>query len=162
MSWKNSEAKEEAYKLLLLQQKALLEGETDLIANLANSSALLNQTLQETVFAGYYLYKNDELILGPFQGNVSCVHIPMGKGVCGESAEKNQTLIVENVLEHRNYIACDSAARSEIVVPMKKGDQLIGVLDLDSSEIGIYDQVDRFYLEQYVSLLLENMVINRD
>ncbi|GAA2901039.1 GAF domain-containing protein [Enterococcus pseudoavium] len=162
MSWKNSEAKEEAYKLLLLQQKALLEGETDLIANLANSSALLNQTLQETVFAGYYLYKNDELILGPFQGNVSCVHIPMGKGVCGESAEKNQTLIVENVLEHKNYIACDSAARSEIVVPMKKGDQLIGVLDLDSSEIGIYDQVDRFYLEQYVSLLLENMVINRD
>lgn len=162
MSWKNSEAKEEAYKLLLLQQKALLEGETDLIANLVNSSALLNQTLQETVFAGYYLYKNDELILGPFQGNVSCVHIPMGKGVCGESAEKNQTLIVENVLEHKNYIACDSAARSEIVVPMKKGDQLIGVLDLDSSEIGIYDQVDRFYLEQYVSLLLENMVINRD
>ncbi|OTO19920.1 GAF domain-containing protein [Enterococcus sp. 3H8_DIV0648] len=170
MSWKTPEAKEEAYKpvsythlkeeaykLLLLQQKALLEGETDLIANLANSSALLNQTLQDTVFAGYYLYKNDELILGPFQGNVSCVHIAMGKGVCGESAEKNQTLIVENVLEHKNYIACDSAARSEIVVPMKKGDQLIGVLDLDSSEIGMYDQIDQFYLEQYVSLLLENI-----
>lgn len=157
MGWKNQEAKEEAYKLMLLQQKALLEGETDLIANLANSSALLNQTLQETVFAGYYLFKNDELILGPFQGNVSCVHIAMGKGVCGEAAEKNQTLIVENVLEHKNYIACDSAARSEIVVPMKKGEQLIGVLDLDSSEIAMYDQIDQFYLEQYVSLLLENL-----
>lgn len=157
MTWKNQEAKEEAYKLLLLQQKALLEGETDLIANLANSSALLNQTSQDTVFAGYYLFKNDELILGPFQGNVSCVHIAMGKGVCGEAAEKNQTLIVDNVLEHKNYIACDSAARSEIVVPMKKGNSLIGVLDLDSSEIGMYDQIDRFYLEQYVSLLLENI-----
>lgn len=157
MTWKNQEAKEEAYKLLLLQQKALLEGETDLIANLANSSALLNQTLQDTVFAGYYLFKNDELILGPFQGNVSCVHIAMGKGVCGEAAEKNQTFIVDNVLEHKNYIACDSAARSEIVVPMKKGNSLIGVLDLDSSEIGMYDQIDRFYLEQYVSLLLENI-----
>ena len=157
MTWKNQEAKEEAYKLLLLQQKALLEGVTDLIANLANSSALLNQTLQDTVFAGYYLFKNDELILGPFQGNVSCVHIAMGKGVCGEAAEKNQTLIVDNVLEHKNYIACDSAARSEIVVPMKKGNSLIGVLDLDSSEIGMYDQIDRFYLEQYVSLLLENI-----
>ncbi|MDT2571883.1 GAF domain-containing protein [Enterococcus raffinosus] len=157
MTWKNQEAKEEAYKLLLLQQKALLEGETDLIANLANSSALLNQTLQDTVFAGYYLFKNDELVLGPFQGNVSCVHIAMGKGVCGEAAEKNQTFIVDNVLEHKNYIACDSAARSEIVVPMKKGNSLIGVLDLDSSEIGMYDQIDRFYLEQYVSLLLENI-----
>lgn len=158
MSWENQEAKEAAYQLLLLQQKALLEGETDLIANLANSSALLNQTLKATIFAGYYLFKNDELILGPFQGNVSCVHISMGKGVCGESAEKNQTLIVENVLEHKNYIACDSAARSEIVVPMKKGEQLIGVLDLDSSEIGMYDQIDQFYLEQYVSLLLDNLV----
>lgn len=157
MSWKNQTAKEEAYKLLLLQQKALLEGETDLIANLANSSALLNQTLQETIFAGYYLFKQDELILGPFQGNVSCVHIAMGKGVCGEAAEKNQTMIVENVLEHKNYIACDSVARSEIVVPMKKNDRLIGVLDLDSSEIGMYDQIDQSYLEQYVSLLLENI-----
>ena len=113
--------KKEAYKLMLMQQKALLEGETDLIANLANSSALLNQTLQETVFAGYYLFKNDELILGLFQGNVWCVHIAMGKGVCGEAAEKNQTLIVENVLEHKNYIACDSAARSGNCCSNEKG-----------------------------------------
>ena len=90
MGWKNQEAKEEAYKLMLMQQKALLEGETDLIANLANSSALLNQTLQETVFAGYYLFKNDELILGPFQGNVSCVHIAMGKVYVGKRLRKTK------------------------------------------------------------------------
>ncbi len=157
MSWNSQEAKEAAYQLMLAQQKALLEGETDLIANLANSSALLNQTLSDTVFAGYYLFKEGELILGPFQGNVSCVHIPLGKGVCGEAAEKNQTLIVEDVTKHPNYIACDSTAKSEIVVPMKKGDQLVGVLDLDSSKIGMYDQIDQFYLEQYVALLLQNV-----
>lgn len=157
MSWSSQEEKEAAYQLMLEQQKALQEGETDLIANLANSSALLNLTLKDTVFAGYYLFKEGELILGPFQGGVSCVHIPLGKGVCGEAAEKNQTLIVEDVTNHPNYIACDSKARSEIVVPMKKGDQLIGVLDLDSSEIGMYDQIDQFYLEQYVALLLQNV-----
>ena len=142
----NKEEKTNAYELLLAQQKALIEGETDLISILANSSALLNETLPNTVFAGYYLYKNDELILGPFQGRVSCVHIALGKGVCGEAAEKRQTLIVENVKEHKNYIACDSAALSEIVVPMEKSGQLIGVLDLDSNQIGLYDEIDQKYL----------------
>ena len=153
----NKEEKTNAYELLLAQQKALIEGETDLISILANSSALLNETLPNTVFAGYYLYKNDELILGPFQGRVSCVHIALGKGVCGEAAEKRQTLIVENVKEHKNYIACDSAALSEIVVPMEKSGQLIGVLDLDSSRIGLYDEIDQKYLEQYVRIILENV-----
>lgn len=153
----NKEEKIAAYELLLAQQKALIEGENDLISILANSSALLNETLPATVFAGFYLYKQDELILGPFQGRVSCVHIAMGKGVCGEAAEKNQTLIVKNVKEHENYIACDSAAMSEIVVPMTKHDQLIGVLDLDSSEIGLYDEIDKTYLEQYVRILVENV-----
>ncbi|WP_159722513.1 GAF domain-containing protein [Enterococcus sp. CSURQ0835] len=153
----NKEEKTNAYELLLAQQKALIEGETDLISILANSSALLNETLPNTVFAGYYLYKNDELILGPFQGRVSCVHIALGKGVCGEAAEKRQTLIVENVKEHKNYIACDSAALSEIVVPMEKSGQLIGVLDLDSNQIGLYDEIDQKYLEQYVRIILENV-----
>lgn len=153
----NKEEKTNAYELLLAQQKALIEGETDLISILANSSALLNETLPNTVFAGYYLYKNDELILGPFQGGVSCVHIALGKGVCGEAAEKRQTLIVENVKEHKNYIACDSAALSEIVVPMEKSGQLIGVLDLDSNQIGLYDEIDQKYLEQYVRIILENV-----
>lgn len=154
--FKSKEAKVEAYEMLLKQQAALLAGETNLIANLANSSALLNQILPETVFAGYYLYQDAELILGPFQGNVSCMHIALGKGVCGEAATKQTTLIVEDTAQHQNYIACDSAARSEIVVPMIKANQLIGVLDLDNRVVGAYDEVDRDYLEQYVTLLMQN------
>ena len=154
--FKLKEAKVEAYEMLLKQQAALLAGETNLIANLANSSALLNQILPETVFAGYYLYQDAELILGPFQGNVSCMHIALGKGVCGEAAAKQTTLIVEDTAQHQNYIACDSAARSEIVVPMIKANQLIGVLDLDNRVVGAYDEVDRDYLEQYVTLLMQN------
>lgn len=154
--FKSKEAKVEAYEMLLKQQTALLAGETNLIANLANSSALLNQILPETVFAGYYLYQDAELILGPFQGNVSCMHIALGKGVCGEAAAKQTTLIVEDTAQHQNYIACDSAARSEIVVPMIKANQLIGVLDLDNRVVGAYDEVDRDYLEQYVTLLMQN------
>ncbi len=153
--FKSKEAKVEAYEMLLKQQAALLAGETNLIANLANSSALLNQILPETVFAGYYLYQDAELILGPFQGNVSCMHIALGKGVCGEAAAKQTTLIVEDTAQHQNYIACDSAARSEIVVPMIKANQLIGVLDLDNRVVGAYDEVDRDYLEQYVTLLMQ-------
>lgn len=153
MSW-TKEAKTEAYELLLAQQAGLLEIETDQMANLANSSALLNMTLPETVFAGYYLYKNDELVLGPFQGKVSCTRIAMGKGVCGESAEKRQTLIVENVKTHENYISCDSAAMSEIVVPMVKDGELLGVLDIDSGQIGSYDEIDQAFLEKYVELLV--------
>ncbi|MCS6142549.1 GAF domain-containing protein [Latilactobacillus curvatus] len=156
MMFKSKEAKVEAYEMLLKQQAALLAGETNLIANLANSSALLNQILPETVFAGYYLYQDAELILGPFQGNVSCMHIALGKGVCGEAAAKQTTLIVEDTVQHQNYIACDSAARSEIVVPMIKANQLIGVLDLDNRVVGAYDEVDRDYLEQYVTLLMQN------
>ena len=154
--FKSKEAKVEAYEMLLKQQAALLAGETNLIANLANSSALLNQILPETVFAGYYLYQDAELILGPFQGNVSCMHIALGKGVCGEAAAKQTTLIVEDTAQHQNYIACDSAARSEIVVPMIEANQLIGVLDLDNRVVGAYDEVDRDYLEQYVTLLMQN------
>lgn len=153
--FKSRDEKVAAYEMLLKQQAALLEGETNLIANLANSSALLNQTLPETVFAGYYLYQDNELDLGPFQGNVSCMHIPMGKGVCGEAAAEQATVIVTDVTKHQNYIACDSTARSEIVVPMLKDTRLIGVLDLDSREVGAYDAVDQEYLERYVQLLMQ-------
>lgn len=153
--FKSRDEKVAAYEMLLKQQAALLEGETNLIANLANSSALLNQTLPETVFAGYYLYQDNELVLGPFQGNVSCMHITMGKGVCGEAAAEQAAVIVTDVTKHQNYIACDSTARSEIVVPMMKGTQLIGVLDLDSREVGAYDAVDQEYLERFVQLLMQ-------
>lgn len=153
----SKEEKREAYELLLLQQKGLLEIESNWIANLSNSSALLNETLKETVFAGYYLFDGQELILGPFQGRVSCTRIQMGKGVCGESAQKEETLIVPNVKEHENYISCDSAAMSEIVVPMVKDGKLIGVLDIDSSKIGMYDEIDQEFLEQYVAILLDSL-----
>lgn len=153
MSW-TTEAKKAAYELLLLQQKGLLEAESNWLANLANSSALLNETLNETVFAGYYLFDGEELILGPFQGRVSCTRIKLGKGVCGESAATQQTLIVPNVKEHANYISCDGAAMSEIVVPMVKAGELVGVLDIDAGVFDMYDEVDQQFLEEYVQLLL--------
>jgi GAF domain-containing protein len=149
-----SQTKREMYELLLLQQKGLLESESNWVASLSNSSALLNQTLKDTVFAGYYLFDEGELILGPFQGKVSCTRIKLGKGVCGESAEKRITLIVGNVKEHENYISCDSAAMSEIVVPMVKNGELIGVLDIDSGLTDSYDEIDQEFLEKYVELLL--------
>lgn len=152
--WQTSEEKKQAYELLLLQQKGLLEAEAHWIASLSNSSALLNETLKDTVFAGYYLFEEGELILGPFQGKVSCTRIKLGKGVCGESAEKQETVIVANVKEHDNYISCDSAAMSEIVVPMVKNGRLIGVLDNDSSKTHGYDEIDQEYLEKYVDILL--------
>ena len=152
--WKSETEKRQAYELLLLQQKGLLEAEQNWIASLSNSSAILNQTLKDTVFAGYYLFEEGELILGPFQGKVSCTRIEMGKGVCGESAEKKQTLIVANVKEHENYISCDSAAMSEIVVPMIKDGKLIGVLDIDSGSTDMYDAIDQEFLEKYVELML--------
>lgn len=152
--------KKSSYELLLAQLEALLEGEDNALANLSNASALLKQSLPNSVFTGFYLFDGAELILGPFQGGVSCVHIALGKGVCGEAAEKKQTLIVENVAQHANYISCDSAARSEIVVPMVKEGQLLGVLDLDSHLLGDYDEVDREYLEVFVQLLIKNTIWN--
>ncbi|MBO0439389.1 GAF domain-containing protein [Candidatus Enterococcus ikei] len=153
--WKTKAEKIAAYQLLVQQQAAIIEIEQDKIANLANSSALLADALPNTVFAGYYLFDGDELVLGPFQGKVSCTRIKMGKGVCGESAEKRETLVVEDVKNHKNYISCDSAARSEIVVPLVKDGVLLGVLDIDSSITYGYDKVDQEYLEEFVAALLQ-------
>lgn len=150
--------KQADYELLLLQLEALLEGETNPLSNLSNASALLKQALPRSVFTGFYLFDGQELILGPFQGGVSCVHIPLGKGVCGESALKRETLIVDDVTTHPNYIACDAAAMSEIVLPMVKNDTLLGVLDLDSSLKADYDTIDQDYLERFVTLLIEKTV----
>jgi len=154
--WKDDKQKRDAYELMLQQLTGLTEIEHDGIANLANSSALLADALPETVFAGYYLYNGDELVLGPFQGKVSCTRIKMGKGVCGESAEKRQTLIVDDVKKHENYISCDSAAQSEIVVPMVKAGELIGVLDIDAEVTSGYDKIDQEYLEKFADILLKN------
>lgn len=147
--------KESLYQTINEQLSYLLEGEPNVLANLSNASALLKTSFPNTVFAGFYLFDGNELILGPFQGGVSCVRIALGKGVCGESAASRQTVIVGDVKTYANYISCDSSARSEIVVPMVKEGRLLGVLDLDSSLVGDYDELDQKYLEEFVAILLE-------
>lgn len=147
--------KEVLYQTLNEQLSFLLEGEPNVLANLSNASALLKSTFPNTVFAGFYLYDGTELILGPFQGGVSCVRIALGKGVCGESAASLQTVIVGDVKSYPNYISCDSSARSEIVLPIVKNNKLLGVLDLDSSRVDDYDEIDRKYLEEFLVILLE-------
>ena len=148
--------KESLYQTINEQQLSyLLEGEPNVLANLSNASALLKTSFPNTVFAGFYLFDGNELILGPFQGGVSCVRIALGKGVCGESAASRQTVIVGDVKTYPNYISCDSSARSEIVVSMVKEGRLLGVLDLDSSLVDDYDDLDLKYLEEFVSILLE-------
>ena len=147
--------KQSQYQLLNEELSYLLEGESNVLANLSNASALLKSRFPNTVFAGFYLFDGSELVLGPFQGGVSCVHIGFGQGVCGEAAASRQTVIVEDVTQYDNYISCDSRARSEIVVPMVKDGRLVGVLDLDSHLLGDYDEIDREYLENFVAILLE-------
>ena len=146
--------KESLYQTINEQLSYLLEGEPNVLANLSNASALLKTSFPNTVFAGFYLFDGNELVLGPFQGGVSCVRITLGKGVCGESAASRQTVIVGDVKTYPNYISCDSSARSEIVVPMVKEGRLLGVLDLDSSLVDDYDDLDLKYLEEFVSILL--------
>ena len=147
--------KESLYQTINEQLSYLLEGEPNVLANLSNASALLKTSFPNTVFAGFYLFDGNELILGPFQGGVSCVRIALGKGVCGESAASRQTVIVGDVKTYPNYISCDSSARSEIVVPMVKEGRLLGVLDLDSSLVDDYDDLDQKCLEEFVAILLE-------
>ena len=147
--------KESLYQTINEQLSYLLEGEPNVLANLSNASALLKTSFPNTVFAGFYLFDGNELVLGPFQGGVSCVRIALGKGVCGESAASRQTVIVGDVKTYPNYISCDSSARSEIVVPMVKEGRLLGVLDLDSSLVDDYDYLDLKYLEEFVDILLE-------
>lgn len=133
--------------------QAVLTGETDLIANLANSAALLFWSLPAINWAGFYLLKEEELVLGPFQGKIACIRIRLGKGVCGTAAEKRQTQMVPNVHEFPGHIACDSASNSEIVVPIIKDGLLVGVLDIDSPEFARFDDTDKAELEKFVQIL---------
>lgn len=144
--------KEEQYESLLPQIKALLEGEQDLVANLANVAAALKEQFG-WLWVGFYLVKNDELVLGPFQGPVACTRIKKGKGVCGTSWAKAETLIIPDVEKFPAHIACSSLSRSEIVVPIVRHNKVIGVLDVDSVELNQYDTIDKYYLEQIVDLL---------
>lgn len=144
--------KEEQYLSLIPQIEALLYGETDQIANLANVCAALKEQFN-WFWVGFYLVKDDELVLGPFQGPVACTRIKKGKGVCGASWAQETTLIVPDVDVFPGHIACASASKSEIVLPLYKGNTIIGVLDVDSEYLSHFDEVDSIYLNKIIKLL---------
>ena len=153
-------SKRELYDQLASQLRGLLEGEHDLIANAANFSSLVFHSLPDLNWAGFYLLKDGELVLGPFQGQPACVRIAMGKGVCGTAAAKRETVIVPNVHEFPGHIACDTASTSEIVVPIMKGEKLIGVIDLDSPSQSRFDEEDAAGLETLAGILLASITTN--
>src|SRR6185436_15086372 len=143
------------YSNLAEQARSLIEGERDFIANAANLSALLYHSLPDVNWAGFYLLKERELVLGPFQGKPACIRIALGKGVCGTAAERRQTVVVSNVHEFPGHIACDSASMSEIVVPLIKQNQLLGVLDIDSPSVGRFADEDAEGLNKVVEIFLK-------
>jgi GAF domain-containing protein len=146
--------KSKLYASLVVQLLSLLKGEHDFIANAANFSALLFNSLPNVNWAGFYFLHGDELVLGPFQGNPACVRIPMGKGVCGVAAQQCETIIVPNVHEFPGHIACDLASNAEIVVPLFDGERLLGVLDLDSPLIGRFDDQDAEGLNELATVFV--------
>jgi L-methionine (R)-S-oxide reductase len=149
--------REENYELVIQQLRSLIDGETNFIANLANAAALLNHFLQEINWVGFYLTEGDELVLGPFQGLPACVRIPFGKGVCGTAAKNKKTIIVPDVHLFPGHIACDAASQSEIVVPMMKDGNVIGVLDIDSPIKNRFDEIDQQYLEKFVEVIISTL-----
>ena len=145
--------KTEKYRLLERQVAALLEGETDVIAKMANIAAVLHGTFGFW-WTGFYRVAGDELVLGPFQGPVACMHIPFGKGVCGTAWKRNETVVVPDVEQFPGHIACSSLSRSEIVVPVfSKAHEVVAVLDIDSKDLATFDNIDRQYLEAVCSLI---------
>ncbi len=135
--------------------RGVLEGETDLIANAANTAALLFERLPEVNWAGFYFLRGEELVLGPFQGRVACVRIGLGRGVCGTAAARGESIVVADVHDFPGHIACDAASRSEVVVPLLREERLLGVLDVDSPVRGRFDEADRVLLEQVAALLMQ-------
>lgn len=142
--------KPQFYESLNRQAQALLEGEDDLVAAMANFSALLNDNLTELNWVGFYVMRGDQLVLGPFQGKVACTRIPMGKGVCGTAAQTNQTQRVADVHQFDGHIACDSASNSEIVIPVRADGKVVAVLDIDSPIFDRFDEEDQKGLELLV------------
>lgn len=146
-------SKAEIYQSLLPQIKALIDGEPDLVANLANIAAALKEQFN-WLWVGFYLVKDDELVLGPFQGPIACTRIRYGKGVCGSSWQKAETLIVPDVEKFPGHIACSSLSRSEIVVPIIRNDKVVGVLDVDSELLDQFDETDKTYLEEICAAII--------
>ena len=146
-----------AYADLAQDLGALLQGERDLVANAANTAALIYDALPDLNWAGFYLYKSGELVLGPFQGKPACVRIAIGKGVCGTAAQRRETVLVEDVHAFPGHIACDSASNSEIVVPLIRGGELLGVLDLDSPKHARFGAADKKGLEALAKIFIDSL-----
>ncbi len=144
--------KQEKYQALLPQIEALVAGETDMIANMANVAAALHEAFGFW-WTGFYRVDGQQLVLGPFQGPIACTRIPFGRGVCGTAWQRAATVIVPNVHEFAGHIACSSASNSEIVVPVIRDNRVIAVLDIDSTDFGAFDETDKHYLEQIVGML---------
>ncbi len=149
--------RKEKYENLLLMLKGLLDPEEEEITKLSNAAALINALSEDVSWCGFYLLRGDQLILGPFQGLPACTKIPLGKGVCGTSAENREVILVEDVEKFPGHIACDSASRSEIVLPIIQGGRLIGVLDIDSTSVGRFTEEDKYYLQKAVDILEETL-----
>lgn len=145
--------KDTFYKIMMVKLEGLLSSEPDWLANMANAAALLFNNLDDINWAGFYLLKGDELVLGPFQGKIACTRIKPGRGVCGTAAAERKTQLVQDVHLFPGHIACDAASRSEIVVPIEVDGSLYGVLDIDSPITDRFDETDRKYLELYVQKL---------
>ncbi|WP_066194982.1 GAF domain-containing protein [Gracilibacillus timonensis] len=146
-------SKEKNYPIVVKQLEALIQDEPDTIANLSNASALLNQFLDNVNWVGFYIWREDELVLGPFQGLPACVRIKSGKGVCGTAVSEQKTQLVADVHQFPGHIACDAASQSEIVVPIQRNGEIYGVLDIDSPNKDRFDEIDQKYLEQFVAVL---------
>lgn len=147
--------KKALYRLLRTQLQGLTEGVPYLLANLANASALLYQALTDINWAGFYLMQDGKLVLGPFQGKPACVEIQVGSGVCGTAVQQDEIMLVENVHEFPGHIACDCASNSEIVIPMHKGEEIVGVLDIDSPVLARFDKEDEQGLAELVRILMQ-------
>ena len=152
--------KEEKYQHFLPDWELLISGETDEIAVLANTCAALREAFG-FFWTGFYLVKNDQLVLGPFQGDVACYRIRKGRGVCGTAWTKACTQVVPDVEQFPGHIACSSLSKSEIVVPVIANDEVIGVLDIDSDELATFDETDRIYLEKLVDVLVKTIYTNK-
>ena len=149
--------KEKQYGRMNAQLEALIGDVPHLIANMANASALLYQTLEDINWAGFYLMENEMLVLGPFQGKTACIEIQVGKGVCGTAVERKEIMLVKNVHECAGHIACDSASNSEIVLPIYRNGEVCGVLDIDSPSIARFDEEDKIGLQKFVQIFEKSL-----
>lgn len=152
------EDREKRYSTVINQLVALISDEKDVTANLANASALLNQFLDDINWVGFYIWKDTELVLGPFQGLPACIRIPSGKGVCGTAYAKKQTMLVPDVNQFPGHIVCDAKSQSEIVIPLIINNKVYGVLDIDSPSLNRFDEIDKINLEKFVRVLEKNLI----